>query len=242
MVTIAAGLSGLAVLLWPPLHPQSPRRLPVTAPQAQAAAPPRGWTPGRRLLVAALAGCGALVFLSAGRRVCWRRCRPRSGPGSRSGASSLPAIRRERESVRRELPHVVSLLASALRGGAAPEGGLRLVAQALPGPASRRLRHVAARLALGADPALVWSELADVDPELAGLGRSMSRTHRSGAPVAAAVERLAEELARTARAEVEDRARAVGVKAALPLGICLLPAFVLIGIVPLVAGLMATVV
>jgi hypothetical protein len=32
----------------------------------------------------------------------------------------------------------------------------------------------------------------------------------------------------------------VGVKAAVPLGLCLLPAFVLIGIVPLVAGLMST--
>jgi len=30
------------------------------------------------------------------------------------------------------------------------------------------------------------------------------------------------------------------VKAAVPLGLCLLPAFVLIGIVPLVAGLMST--
>ena len=56
----------------------------------------------------------------------------------------------------------------------------------------------------------------------------------------AAVERLADELARTARADVEDRARAVGVKAAVPLGLCLLPAFLLLGIVPLVAGLMST--
>ena len=41
-----------------------------------------------------------------------------------------------------------------------------------------------------------------------------------------------------ARAEVEDAARRVGVRAALPLGLCLLPAFLLIGIVPVVAGLM----
>ena len=53
----------------------------------------------------------------------------------------------------------------------------------------------------------------------------------------AAVERLADDLGHQARADVEDRARAVGVKAAVPLGLCLLPAFVLIGIVPLVAGL-----
>ena len=55
-----------------------------------------------------------------------------------------------------------------------------------------------------------------------------------------AVGRLAEALAEAARGEVEDRARAVGVKAALPLGLCLLPAFVLLGIVPVVAGMLAT--
>ena len=65
----------------------------------------------------------------------------------------------------------------------------------------------------------------------------MARAHRSGAPVVAAVDRLSEELARRARADVEDRARAVGVRAAVPLGVCLLPAFLLLGIVPLVAGL-----
>jgi hypothetical protein len=48
--------------------------------------------------------------------------------------------------------------------------------------------------------------------------------------------RLSDDLRRQVRAEVESRARAVGVKAALPLGTCLLPAFVLVGVVPLVAG------
>jgi pilus assembly protein TadC len=50
-------------------------------------------------------------------------------------------------------------------------------------------------------------------------------------------ERLADDLEREALAAVEDRARAVGVKAAVPLGLCLLPAFLLLGIVPLVASL-----
>ena len=48
--------------------------------------------------------------------------------------------------------------------------------------------------------------------------------------------RLSDDLRRASRADVESRARAVGVKAAVPLGVCLLPAFVLVGVVPLVAG------
>jgi hypothetical protein len=39
---------------------------------------------------------------------------------------------------------------------------------------------------------------------------------------------------------VEERARSVGVKAAVPLGLCLLPAFVLVGVVPLVVSLLTS--
>lgn len=149
-----------------------------------------------------------------------------------------PAARRaEREAMQRDLPHVVRLLGSALAAGASPVEALGAVAAALPGPGAERLARVAARLRLGADPAEVWRTLSD-EPALAPLGRALVRAQTTGAPVVATVARLADDLARHARAEVEDRARAVGVKAALPLGLCLLPAFVLIGIVPLVGGLM----
>ena len=51
-----------------------------------------------------------------------------------------------------------------------------------------------------------------------------------------AVHRLAEELRERARADVEARARSIEVKAAAPLGLCLLPAFVVLGVVPMVVG------
>lgn len=144
--------------------------------------------------------------------------------------------RRRREAARRDLPHVVSLLASALRSGSSATDAVDLVARALPGPAADRLLPWTARLQLGADPLGVWAGLA-ADPALAPLGRALARAHRSGAPVADAVDALAAELAEQARGDVTDRARSVGVRAAVPLGVCLLPAFVLLGIVPLVVGL-----
>jgi pilus assembly protein TadC len=130
-------------------------------------------------------------------------------------------------------------LGAALRSGQAPVDALSVVVAALPGPATDRLGEVVPRLRLGLDPLAVWAELA-TDPALGPLGRALARAHRTGAPVVPAIERLADELGRAARAEVEDRARAVGVKAAIPLGLCLLPAFVLIGIVPVVAGLLTS--
>jgi Flp pilus assembly protein TadB len=153
--------------------------------------------------------------------------------------SEPAAVRRDRAVARRDLPHVVGLLADALRAGQSPTEALAVVVTALPGPATARLAEVVPRLRLGLDPMAVWAEVA-ADPALGRLGSAMGRAHRTGAPVVPAVERLADELARSARAEVEDRARAVGVKAAVPLGLCLLPAFVLIGIVPVVAGLLTS--
>ncbi|QZY29379.1 type II secretion system F family protein [Nocardioides coralli] len=152
------------------------------------------------------------------------------------GSAEPAASRREREAVRRDLPVVVLLLGVALRGGAAIVPAIRQVGAALPGTAAARLGVACDRITVGVDPERVWRDLAG-DPALAPLGRALARAHRSGAPVARAVERLADDLAATARAEVEDRARAVGVKAALPLGVCLLPAFLLLGIVPLVVSL-----
>ena len=93
---------------------------------------------------------------------------------------------------------------------------------------------------MGVDPILVWGGLSD-DEVLSSLGRTLARAESSGSSVADAVERLADELERSCLAAVEDRARAVGVKAAVPLGLCLLPAFLLIGIVPTVAGLLTTI-
>ncbi len=133
----------------------------------------------------------------------------------------------------------MGLLASCLRSGSSPATAVRAVCTALPGPAARRLSAVSHRLGLGVDPVRVWGALAD-DPDLAPLGRALARSHETGSSVVAAVERLADELAQSTRARAEERARSIGVRAALPLGLCLLPAFLLIGIVPMAAGLLAT--
>jgi Flp pilus assembly protein TadB len=217
------------------LMPVSPRMEgpPVASPARPGGDRLRRWRP----LWVLLAAVGALLFLGgvvgmvagpvAGAVTWWvvERAEPAH-------------LRRDRELARCDLPHVAGLLADALRSGQAPVDAVALVAGALPGPASDRLAALVPRLRLGVDPGQVWADLA-AEPALAPLGRALARAHRTGAPVVAAVERLADELALQARADVEDRARAVGVKAAVPLGLCLLPAFVLIGIVPVVAGLIS---
>lgn len=228
-VGCAAGAAGLVVPLGP--------RLRIPSPAAGDRPPATGML-RHRPLWCLLAGLGGALFVDG-------RAGPVVGVLVAVGAwvvlgrAEPTAARRRREQVRRDLPQLVGLLASTLRGGAAPGAAVGVVCEALPGPAADRLARVSARLALGVDPVLVWQRLAE-DPELAPLGRSLARAHATGASVVRSAERLADELAQRARADVEERARAVGVKAALPLGLCLLPAFVLIGIVPLVAALLST--
>lgn len=225
--------AALAAALLVPVRPVLPAARPHPEPGSSD-----GWLHRHRLVWCGLAGSGAAVFVG-GRAALLAGLAVAVATWVIIGRAELPDVRRRREAVRRDLPHVVDLFAATLRAGAAPGEGITVVCAALPGPAADRLAGVAARLALGLDPAEVWSSLAD-DPQLGRLGRTLARAHSSGAPVVAAVERLADDLARSARADTEERARAVGVKAALPLGLCLLPAFVLIGIVPLVVALLTS--
>jgi len=154
--------------------------------------------------------------------------------------AETPARRRERDEVERTLPHLIDLFASTLRAGAEPVAGLTQVCAALPGPAADRLAPVVDRSRWGAGGAEAWRAIAD-DDELAPLSRAMVRSLTSGSSVVQTVERLADELARESLARAEDAARRVGVSAAVPLGVCLLPAFLLLGVVPTVASLFGSV-
>lgn len=232
MTALLAGLlaATAVVLLVPPRARGEP-------PQAPPARPEGDWLRRWRWAWAVLAGSACWTFrpgwggLAVGVVVAVLVARFAAG-------AEPAAVRRRREELRTDLPVLVLLLATTLRAGAPPALAVRRACTALPGAAADRLAPVPDRLALGIDPVAVWDEIAR-DVDLALLGRAMSRAQRSGAPVAATVERLADELAAAGRAEVEDRARAVGVKAAVPLGVCLLPSFLLLGIVPMVAGLVS---
>jgi pilus assembly protein TadC len=71
---------------------------------------------------------------------------------------------------------------------------------------------------------------------MAPLARTMIRAIETGAPVADGLNRLVDDQRRARRWDSERRARAVGVKAAAPLGLCFLPAFIAIGIVPTIVS------
>lgn len=155
------------------------------------------------------------------------------------GRTEDPAVVRRREQLVEDLPTGVDLLGSCLDAGAAPESALVSVSRALDGPVGEEFLAIHHRLDVGVDPFQVWRSVAG-HPQLAPLGRAVGRAHETGAPVAQAVHRLAEELRDRARADVETRARSIEVKATAPLGLCLLPAFVVLGVVPMVVGVFSS--
>jgi Flp pilus assembly protein TadB len=152
-----------------------------------------------------------------------------------AGRLETPATARAKEEIARDFPLVLDLLAACVTAGTPVDEALRVVAAAVPGPLGLRLDSAAARMALGADPQAEWRRF-EADPQLATLGRTMLRSLGSGAPLARSLTRLADDRRRDRRTAAQLRARNVGVKAAAPLAVCFLPAFMVIGVIPTIAG------
>ncbi|GAB4582576.1 type II secretion system F family protein [Nocardia sp. IFM 10818] len=133
----------------------------------------------------------------------------------------------------------LDLFAACLRAGLPTAAAAGAVAAGAPEPLRSVLRRTADLLALGADPVTAWEQAGAgcADEGAGALVRMARRSARSGAGLAGAVAELAEQR----RGAVEDaaaaRAERAGVLIGGPLGLCFLPAFVCLGIVPVVIGL-----
>lgn len=139
-----------------------------------------------------------------------------------------------RAALARDLPAACDLLAVCLAAGLPVPGALAAVADAVPAPLGPRLRHVAVLQRLGAEPRQAW---AAVPAELGGLGRVLVRAGESGAAAVPALRALAVESRAGERAGAEAAVQRAGVWVLAPLGLCFLPAFVCLGVVPLVLGI-----
>ena len=109
--------------------------------------------------------------------------------------------------------------------------------RAPPGPTLRPiLRRVAGLCRLGADAGQAWSVIA-TDGPLAAVVPVAMRSAQSGIKIAAAFERLAAELRAEQGARRATRAQRAGVLALGPLAACFLPAFLCLGVVPVIVGI-----
>ncbi len=100
------------------------------------------------------------------------------------------------------------------------------------------LESVAAMLSLGADADTAW-RIVDLDDDLAPLGAAARRSAAGGTTLADAVREHAEQLRRDSRDEAARSAGRAGVLMTAPLGLCFLPAFLCLGLAPVVLGLLS---
>jgi pilus assembly protein TadC len=136
----------------------------------------------------------------------------------------------------------LDVLAVCLQAGMAVSAAAAAAAPSAPATLGRILRRAADLLALGADPAVAWSippdlSIKSADPQIDALLRLARRSAASGAALAGGVAELADQCRHDAAHAATAAAERAGVLIAGPLGVCFLPAFVCLGIVPVVAGL-----
>jgi hypothetical protein len=227
----------VGLLLWPPSsvavrHRLEALALATRAPHPAAAEPPAAAARRRHLLAGAAGLAVVLLVGGATGAVAGLGVALAVGRVLRNGASgdqrAVPAA------LLRDLPGACDLLGVCLRAGQPVGGALAAVGEALPVPLGPQLSAVAALYRMGAEPRRAW---ADVPAELSALGRTLVRAGESGSSVVPALSALAADSRASARAAVEADVRRAGVWVLAPLGLCFLPAFVCLGVVPLVLGI-----
>ncbi|MFE4197148.1 type II secretion system F family protein [Paenarthrobacter sp. NPDC056912] len=133
---------------------------------------------------------------------------------------------------------MLELVASMLDAGAGIGRALELIARCAWPPVSQSLRPVVAALAIGADWETAWRTPARHAPEAARLKDALAFAALTGAPSASILYAQAARERREQFRAAEKRAAALGVKLVVPLGLCSLPAFICLGIVPVLIAML----
>nr|WP_026919784.1 type II secretion system F family protein [Gordonia shandongensis] len=127
--------------------------------------------------------------------------------------------------------------AVCLRSGLPVATAARVAGQVSPAALGARFARAADLLALGSDPEKAWETDDDAPGDFADLAALVRRASRAGAAPADAVAGFADAVRRRAENAALEAAERAGVKISGPLGLCFLPAFVCLGIAPVVIGL-----
>jgi hypothetical protein len=207
---------------------------PVKAPAAwrrKARGAVRDWGPPTAAALGAVALVGGLAGVLTGVVV---------GLGTRVGVSRRRATTAahvaEAEPDPAELPLCADLMAACLAAGASPGEAAGAVGRCLEGQLGDALLRAGAELRLGGDPTQCWERFGGL-PATRAMGRCLARASTTGVAPVAEMARLAADYRAAHARSALARARRAAVLATAPLGVCFLPAFLLIGVAPVVMGL-----
>jgi tight adherence protein C len=152
----------------------------------------------------------------------------------------LIARRDEQRRLRRfeaDLPETVDLLALAVGAGCNVTLAVAAAGRRGSGPLAAELRKLAAEAAGGRRLADALDELpARAGESVRPLAAALAGCERYGAPLATSLDRIADHVRRQRQRRAEEAARKVPVMLLFPLVLCILPAFALLTVAPLIAG------
>jgi len=134
-----------------------------------------------------------------------------------------------------DLATAVECLCLCLSAGLTIPESLTYTGKSQSSRAHQQLLQVVTLHELGQDLPTALAELERLDSKWLAASRILSASIYSGAPALEALDALLTYLRDEAHSEVTTRIRAVAVKCVLPLGLCFLPAFILLTVVPLIA-------
>lgn len=133
-----------------------------------------------------------------------------------------------------DVPVVLELVAAAMRSGAGVPRALEATGVAVGGPDGAVLARAAHALVLGAAWEQAW---ADAPRGLGPMVRALRGAWLDGAAPGEALRAAGDEVRHERRSAARTAAARLGVRLVLPLGACYLPAFVLVGLVPVLLAL-----
>ena len=139
-----------------------------------------------------------------------------------------------------DVPLVLDLVAAAVRAGLPPGRALEATLDALSAagvPEDPALRRVAVQLSWGSTAEAAWSPLTAQTDRWDDLADALLLSTRTGAPAASLLASAASSARATRRWNAEAAATRLSALLVLPLGLCTLPAFLLLGVVPVVLTL-----
>ncbi|SDD10289.1 type II secretion system F family protein [Auraticoccus monumenti] len=154
------------------------------------------------------------------------------------GRIESPEHRRRREALLAAWPQTWELLACCVETGLPLSHACRAVAELPDNPAAEVLAGVVARIDVGMGQEEALLELRE-DPVVGRVVADLARGLRSGTGMTELLVEHAAEAREVHHAALQSAAKAVGVRSVLPLMLCYLPAFFLIGIVPVIGGAVA---
>jgi tight adherence protein C len=162
------------------------------------------------------------------------------------GAPAVVLLRRRAEQRRRRdvadaLPETVDVLVALLRAGLTPSASVREAVWSAPRVTRPALAAAVHRLDLGQRTADALAPLADdLGPTAVPFVDALVTAERLGLPLAPVLDRLAHDVAAQRRRRTEALARELPVRLSFPLVLCTLPSFVLLTIVPALAGALSS--